>query len=350
MRRRTLIAVAGAATGALIGTECYLRHCDHVRNRDRWFHEGYDGSHPYNVFHNVSGWELMPGYSVAGVRINPFGFRGDDFPKREESGKRRILCLGDSCTFGVAGDEAPYPYQLQQSLDEMGLDTAYRTINAGIEGHSSINALLRLPRLLKYQPEVLVVYLGWNDMWTSNPRQYPDLRKKTRSYWTYGNGAPTPSLLVNAAIERMGIHPTQPPVSSFDLEGFSPTNFEYNIQQIIRLALKERVRVVLTTLPTLVSVQTQQPSLRILEKLHYPAFFEQGDLDSLRRLHGVYDSAIRRLAMEEDVDLIDLNSAFDSVDGDRGLYFSDTWHPTLEGSQIIATSLAQGLRDRAIIG
>lgn len=349
MKRRALIAAAGATAGALIGAECYLRHLDHARNRDRWFHEGYDGSHPYNVFHNLSGWELMPGYQVAGIYINRFGFRGEDFSKPKARDTTRLLCLGDSCTFGVAGDESPYPYQLQQVLNDAGPEIAYQTINAGVEGHASINALLRLPRLLTFQPDVLIVYLGWNDMWTSNPKHYPDLRRKARSYWHYGNGAPTPSLLVNNAIERLGIHASLPPISSFDLDAFMPTNFEFNMQQMIRLARKQHIRVVLTTLPTLIPTQPNLPSLRGHEKLHYPAFLEQGDLDRLRQLHGIYHVALQRLAVAGDVDLIDLNAAFDALDAERDLYFSDTRHPTVEGHQVIAQTLAEGLRDRQII-
>ena len=149
MKRYTFISAAGATLGALAGAEWYLRQRDHANNRDRWFHEGYDGSHPYNVFHNRSGWELMPGYNVAGIRINQYGFRGDDISKRKDPNVVRIMCLGDSCTFGTAGDESPYPYQLKQRLDTMDLEGDYQTINAGVEGHATINALLRLPRWLE---------------------------------------------------------------------------------------------------------------------------------------------------------------------------------------------------------
>jgi lysophospholipase L1-like esterase len=350
MKRHTLIAATGVTAGALIGAEWYLRRLDHARNRDRWFHRGYDGSHPYNVFHNLSGWELMPGYNVAGIRINQHGFRGEEFSRRKDPGQIRIMCLGDSCTFGVAGDESPYPYQLQQCLNEIGLEGTYQTINAGVEGHASINALLRLSRLLTFQPDVLIVYIGWNDMWTGNPKHYPDLRRKTRSYWHYGNGVQTPSLLVDTVIDLLGANAPPPPIGCFDLDAFVPTNFEFNIQQIIRVSKKRGIRVALVSLPTLIPQHTGQPPLRVLEKLHYPAFFEQGDLDSLKRLHGIYDSAIKRLAVEEDVDLIDLNAAFEEQDAERDLYFSDTWHPTLEGHQTIARTLAQGLYDREIVG
>ena len=38
------------------------------------------------------------------------------------------------------------------------------------------------------------------------------------------------------------------------------------------------------------------------------------------------------------------------MDGERERYFADTWHPTIEGCEVIARALAQGLRDRDIVG
>lgn len=349
MKQHTFFAAAGAAIGALAGAEWYLRQRDHAANRDRWFHKGYDGSHPYNVFHNRSGWELMPGYNVAGIRINQYGFRGDDFSRRKEADTVRIMCLGDACTFGVAGDDSPYPYRLQQCLEGMELDRPYQTINAGVEGHGTINALLRLPRLLKFHPDVLVIYLGWIDMWASNPKHYPDLRRKTQSYWHYGDSTQTGLMLIDSAKDGLGLN-TPPPIGSFDLDAFLPTNFEFNMERIIRTAGKAGVQVVLTTLPTLIPQHDGPPSHLSLEKLHYPPFFPEGDLDHLKQLHEIYDNSIRQLAMREDVELIDLNAAFNDQDTKREMYFSDTWHPTVEGNQFIAQTLARGLYEREIVG
>ena len=41
----------------------------------------------------------------AGVRINARGLRGPEIDEQKHAGVRRVLCLGDSCTFG-----GPHPY------------------------------------------------------------------------------------------------------------------------------------------------------------------------------------------------------------------------------------------------
>lgn len=349
MKRYTFLAMAGAAVGALVGAEYYLRRHNHATNRDRWFHEEYDGAHPYIVFHNRSGWELMPGYSVAGIRINDCGFRGAEIQRKKDPSVVRIMCIGDSCTFGAPGEDSPYPSQLERELGKMELENVCQVINAGVDDHSTINAQLRLPRLLAFEPDVLIVYIGWNDMWMGNPKQYPDMRRKTRSYWHYGNGGDTGLRLLDEAKEILELN-TPPSIGSFALEDFQPTNFEYNLRRLIRNAKNNRVRVVLTTLPTLISANGDSSSIQNIEKLRFPSFFAQGDVDRLTKLYDIYDASIRRMAMEEDTDLVDLNNVFAGMDGERNRYFSDTWHPTIEGSQVIAQTLARGLHERNIVG
>lgn len=349
MKRSTIITTAAVTAGAIVGVEVYLRHRDHLKNRDRWFHEGYDGAQPYKVFHNRSGWELMPGYNVAGIRINQYGFRGEEFPKKKQPGVQRIVCLGDSCTFGVAGDDSPYPFQLQQLLDAMHLPQTYHVINTGVEGHASINALLRLPWLLTFKPDLLIVYLGWNDMWNSNPEQYPDLQHKACSYWHYWEEPQSCLMVVDSLKTLIGVNHRTPVISSYQWNEFVPLNFEYNLRQIVRMSQRHGVRVILMTLPTLLPQDINRVSFGVLEKLHYPSFLAHGDLDSLQRLYQVFDTSIRKIAVEEDIDLIDVNAAFSPHDAERDLFFFDTWHPNLEGNLVIARALAEGLRDRDIV-
>ena len=58
------------------------------------------------------GFEMVPdqrGYTFGeAVTVNSYGFRGPEIS--EPRGQQRILCLGDSITFGVGvADDSPYP-------------------------------------------------------------------------------------------------------------------------------------------------------------------------------------------------------------------------------------------------
>lgn len=69
-----------------------------------------------------------------------------------------VLALGDSITYGTgAGPETSYPSVLAAL-------TGWNVVNAGVPGHTSADALARLPELLQqHQPQLVLVGIGGND-------------------------------------------------------------------------------------------------------------------------------------------------------------------------------------------
>ncbi len=96
--------------------------------------------------------------------------------------KYRIVCLGDSNTFG---EELPYvqtyPAVLQELLHEQYPDLAAVVINVGIRGDTSVLGLARLERdVLAYKPHVVVSAFGLND---GNLGDWPlDLTREREMY------------------------------------------------------------------------------------------------------------------------------------------------------------------------
>jgi len=79
--------------------------------------------------------------------------------------KYRIVCFGDSITFG---EDLPYaqayPAVLEDLLRQRYPDLDVVVINAGIRGHTSVQGLRRLERdVLWYQPHVVLSAFGVND-------------------------------------------------------------------------------------------------------------------------------------------------------------------------------------------
>jgi acyl-CoA thioesterase-1 len=74
-----------------------------------------------------------------------------------------VLAFGDSITagFGVSA-ESSYPSQLQRELDKRGY--AYRVVNQGVSGATTVEGLGRLQRALALQPEIVIIELGGNDV------------------------------------------------------------------------------------------------------------------------------------------------------------------------------------------
>jgi len=103
-------------------------------------------------------------YHVA-ARINNHGLRGEDFATRKPRGLRRVLCLGDSRTFGYkVGQDQPYPARLERLWRNRHPDRPLQVINAGMPGYSSYQGLRFLElRGLRFDPDVVTVAFNFND-------------------------------------------------------------------------------------------------------------------------------------------------------------------------------------------
>lgn len=94
------------------------------------------------------------------VRHNHDGFRGDEILARNPS-RLRIIAVGGSTTYGTqVSNEETWPFKLGQLLGDR-----YEVLNFGIPGHSSAeHIVLTALRLSDYKPDIIVFYMGWNDL------------------------------------------------------------------------------------------------------------------------------------------------------------------------------------------
>jgi lysophospholipase L1-like esterase len=135
-------------------------------------------------------WRLKPNlhgaiwdYTV--VSTNNAGLRSDQPLGPKSAGAVRIVCLGDSVTFGFrvpvvfpdAPDsydrsEAPYPVLLERWLRRANSGRAVEVVNMAVPGYSSRQALAWLRRdIERLAPDLVTICVGWNDV---SPREQPD--------------------------------------------------------------------------------------------------------------------------------------------------------------------------------
>ncbi len=91
--------------------------------------------------------------------INSLGFRG----KNIENKKNKILCLGDSVTFGwsASGDQGTYPHQLEKILNRPDTEV----INSGVPRANSLHLLnTYLVKGAPLKPSLVLILEGWNDL------------------------------------------------------------------------------------------------------------------------------------------------------------------------------------------
>lgn len=103
-----------------------------------------------------SSWDVQ-GPSMS---TNQDGFRAAGITGKKPSGVFRILCLGDSVTFGGGNisDNETYPYYLKWSLYRENPGRVIQVINAGCPGYTSVQGLELLKRKgLSYDPDLIIV-------------------------------------------------------------------------------------------------------------------------------------------------------------------------------------------------
>lgn len=95
--------------------------------------------------------------------------------KLKAAERAKIVCFGDSVT-GVyyhTGSRRAYTDMLGIALEKTYPDAKLEMINAGISGHTTVNALARIERdVLKHQPDLVTVMFGLNDMTRVPLEQY----------------------------------------------------------------------------------------------------------------------------------------------------------------------------------
>ena len=107
----------------------------------------------------------MPDQHHPTININSHGFRGPEFEVQKPEGTYRIFVIGGSSTFGLGtADNATIPAHLERMYLETDLPFRVEVINAGIPGAQSyIEHMLVRDRILGMDPDLLIVYDGYND-------------------------------------------------------------------------------------------------------------------------------------------------------------------------------------------
>lgn len=102
--------------------------------------------------------------------VNQHGFISTpdiDFDKDDD--ETRIVFLGGSSTAGTGtnlADNQTWPWRVVDTLKEQFPDKKLTLINAALSGFSSFESYGRLwSRLRFYEPDIVVVYHGWNEMY-----------------------------------------------------------------------------------------------------------------------------------------------------------------------------------------
>ncbi len=287
-------------------------------------------------------WRLKPGAELphSQERVSAQGFRGPDFRREKPPAVRRIVCLGDSCTFGFFVPEArTFARRLECRLsgDEA---SRYEVLNLGVPGYSTYQIWRSLvTRSRDFHPDAVVVYpAAWNDFvpairWDDERRadfgrRYreagPGFFESLRSAQLLGEAiAP-----LRARIEARRRDSAAKEFAERQAQADGPRvpldSFRRLLQWIARDARGSGAKVVLIVPPA-----PKETRVRFA--------------DSDR-----YAEAIREEAANCSDALVDARSSFIESGRDDAALFVDFIHPTEEGHERLLRLLARALQDLGV--
>lgn len=262
------------------------------------------------------------------THINNIGYRGDeDVDLRTPYRGLRILCVGDSVTFGycVSGNKAAYPAVLEKKLRE-GLPRT-QVINGGMPRYRSDHMRFMFEQSLPLlKPQVLVILGGWNDLndHVLRPKTTPSSSVTTLGKQLY-------LVKVVAEWKKRGWFSSERARARIRPRGYS--EYREQLSALIKVAKAQGTKVYICTLPHFYG-NTKSDEAKAKAALFSP----WGTLAQIEMVVKVMNETIRDLAETQKLGLIDLAAIQDAQD------FEDAIHPNDTGSAKIAEIIFQRLK------
>ena len=279
---------------------------------------------------------IQSNFMVAGeYRINSFGLRNKEFSLEKPKDAFRIVCLGNSNTFGwKQNEENAYPRQLQRLFDRNLPGQKIEVINAGITGYSSYQGKIFLRKdILGFKPDLVLVNYGWNDLL---PAKFgiPDKEQKMPPQWilniqNFLSRTRLYQLLKSFWVGRFsGKRGVEPGISRVSLE-----DFQQNLIEIEQICQKNKIPAVFLTNP-----------VASLE-----AYWGPGKVSKVHLINQAYNDAIRQLGQTHNFKVIDIAALFEKR---KDLYDhpqADYIHYNALGHKLVARTLYDYLLSRELI-
>lgn len=285
------------------------------------------------------------------VTINSDGFRGPELSRQKPG--LRIVAVGDSCTFGAGSGQHSYPALLQELLGARKPRAIDREmVNAGISGADSEGASRRLvSKVLPLEPDIVTIYIGWNDLMKYSPRAQTGAGLAGRI------ARQVDQLWLVRGLRKMVFFHLRPAVNAPEIgadsrterfQRFHPRAFEKNLRNMTEAILAAGARPVLVTLPTALSEGLSAERIRE-RQIGFPYFRGANRVGDFLDLIDAYNRTIRHVAIDNEALVVDLALAFSTLP-DPAPYFWDTMHPNNAGQELVAKLFERTLDRAGLLG
>jgi lysophospholipase L1-like esterase len=253
-------------------------------------------------------WKVAPDEKTG---VNNAGFRDRNSTTTDKAdGIYRIICIGDSVTFGVPIHRNPpektFPTQLESLIGKRFGPDKVEVLNAGNPGYTSYQGLKQLKtRLLKYKPDLLIIQFGINDSSPAVGQTDKEQAKRSKAVLSVYN-ALSKSAVCRAIVKLIRRNPKDIRRSDSEKQRVSHSDFKKNMLMFMALG-----------------------KLHDFECLFIrPVIFENGKLLTDYKLPFPNRSKI-----------VDMLTSFKNYRGDPARFFHDDCHLTPEGHDLFAIAI-----------
>jgi len=277
-------------------------------------------------------WRLPPG----APNVNSMGFPGDEVAVPKPPGVYRMLYLGDSCT------QMGYPDIVERLLNSAhaGRPIQFESVTLAIAGYSSYQGRV-LANLYgsTLEPDLVVVYFGWNDHW----RAYGSIdSERAEQRWSQIMAfVYRKSRIMQAAKKLSKSVGSDSADMAFDEVRVPPDQYKDNLLEIYRVFDRANVPVIYITAPT------SHYRLGVPDYLVKERFVP--DKQSAVTLHRQYNRIVKNLTRETGAYLLDLEFEFDGSPNLTELFEHDGIHFTPLGLDVVAGRISEFIQTTVLL-
>lgn len=310
--------------------------------------------------HGLYTYTLKPGFERNGTVVNAQGFAQRETVPRERTPRvLRFAALGESTTQGHHVDIGSYPTYLRKVLETHAVGfKGVESINGGVAGWISDQVALRVENeIAAFQPDIAILYCGWNDFVSYEPYGFVG-EKSAFEQAMGGSKFHTQAAcyfksvaLLSALYQKKVTKPwKEKPVSQS--QGAAANNsYKHYLRSLDRIVValrheNPRIRIAICTLVGRWPYGSANEFRASTGRTWWMKSHGLSPQEAQSKLC-VFNDVIRHYAGDHDLLLIDAAAEFENLDRSRLQW--DFAHMHFEGYELLAEVMYEGLRQAGIV-